>query len=64
MGSAYPDEKRRVGLRSLAGQLGDYRRLLGSRYVVREVARSARTVVFGELTNGDRPPEPPAAPGA
>ena len=38
---------RRDGLRPFVEQLRDYRRLLGSRYVAREVLHSARTLVRG-----------------
>jgi ATP-grasp domain len=54
-GTALLRDWRRVGLRTLARQLGTYRRLLGSRYVLRELARSARSLVFGERTNNDDP---------
>jgi ATP-grasp domain-containing protein len=39
--------ERRVGLGAFVEQMRDYRRLLGSRYVAREVLHSARTLVLG-----------------
>ena len=48
---------RRAGLRVFAEQLRDYRRLLGFRYVAREVLHSARVLVSSRRTKsgGDHP---------
>jgi len=44
-------DRRAEGLRVLIGQARDYRRLLGSRYVVREVLRWGRLFLLGQRTN-------------
>ncbi|MGH9046277.1 MAG: hypothetical protein ACRDVW_03075, partial [Acidimicrobiales bacterium] len=46
-GEAMLADRRATGLRVLAAQLRDYRRLLGSRYVLREVARSGPALLLG-----------------
>jgi hypothetical protein len=49
--AALVSDRKAIGLRVLAAQARDYRRLLGRAYVGREMARWGRSVVLGERTN-------------
>jgi hypothetical protein len=44
-------QRRADGVRALVDQAGTYRRLLGTRYVLREVLLSARSIVLGDRPN-------------
>ncbi len=56
-------DRRRPGLRTIARQLRQYRRLLGSAYALRELAGLTRVLVLGARATGDpvagRPPARP-----
>lgn len=50
-GTALLHQRRADGVRALVEQAGTYRRLLGTRYVLREVLLSARSIMLGDRPN-------------